>query len=59
MLISSGSLKTISDDYTLTNRVMQGDTWASTLASAQVDSFGKEMITEDKHKGEVDLMMLG
>ena len=53
-----------SDDYTLTNRVMQGDTWASALASAQVDSFGKEMITEEpsflyKFQGEVSIPLLG
>ena len=33
-----------SKDYTLENRVLQGDTWASAMASSQVDSFGKEML---------------
>ena len=37
----------VSGDFTLTHRIMQGDTWAPTMASAQVDSFGKEML-EDK-----------
>ena len=53
-----------SDDYVLTDRVMQGDTWASALASAQVDSFGKEMLIEEpsfmyKFQGEVSIPLLG
>ena len=47
-----------STDYALTQRVMQGDTWSSAMASAQVDAIGKEMIQEEpsyifKYKGEV------
>ena len=43
---------------------MQGDTWASAMASAQVDSFGKEMIEEQqsymyKYMGEVPIPILG
>ena len=34
----------ISQPYELTNKTMQGDTWAPALASAQVDSFSKEML---------------
>ena len=36
----------MSKKYQLTNRIMQGDTWACAKSSAQVDSFGKEMLTE-------------
>ena len=36
-----------SQSYTLTDRIMQGDTWAPAMASAQVDSFGKQMIEEE------------
>ena len=36
-----------SKDYKLIKRTMQGDTWACALASAQVDSFGKEIIVEE------------
>ena len=54
----------LSDDYKITNKVMQGDTWASAMASAQVDSFGKEMIEEQpsymyKYMGEVPIPILG
>ena len=43
---------------------MQGDTWASVLALAQVDFIGKEMITEEtsflyKFQVEVPLPLLG
>ena len=53
-----------SKDFTLTNRVMQGDTWARALASTQGDSFGKEMLVEEpsfiyKFKGEVAIPLLG
>ena len=53
-----------SAEYTLTDRVMQGDTWSSAMASAQVDSFGKEMLEEEptymyKFKGEVSIPLLG
>ena len=34
-----------SQTYQITDRIMQGDTWApAQLSSAQVDSFGKQMI---------------
>ena len=36
----------LSKEYNLTNRVMQGDTWASAMASAQVDRFGKDMLID-------------
>ena len=54
----------ISKDYTLHNRVLQGDTWASAMASSQVDSFGKEMLQEEpsymyKFQGEVPIPLLG
>ena len=54
----------MSDDYPLTQRVMQGDTWSSAMASAQVDSFGKEMLEEEasfiyKYQGEVPVPILG
>ena len=54
----------LSKDCKLSNEVMQGDTWASALASAQVDAFGKEM-PEDKPSfmysfmGEVAIPLLG
>ena len=43
---------------------MQGDTWAPGQASAQVDSFGKELIIEQpsymyRFKGEVPIPLLG
>ena len=46
-----------STDYALTQRVMQGDTWSSAMASGQVDAIGKEMTQEEpsyifKYKGE-------
>ena len=52
-----------SKDYTLQNRVLQGDTWASAMASSQVDSFGKEMLQEEpsymyKFQGEVRFPLL-
>ena len=54
----------ISGDYTLTQRIMQGDTWAPSMASAQVDSFGKEMLEEKpkfmyKYMEEVSIPLLG
>ena len=53
-----------SKEYRLTNTIMQGDTWAPAQASAQVDSFGKEMIIQEpnfmfKYKGEVSIPLLG
>ena len=52
-----------SKDYKLIKRTMQGDTWACALASAQVDSFGKEMISEESnfmfhYKGVVPIPLL-
>ena len=53
----------VSGDFTLKPRIMRGDTWAPTMASAQVDSFGKEML-ENKpsfiymFKGEVAIPLL-
>ena len=46
------------------NRVLQGDTWASAMASSQVDSFGKEMLQEEpsymyKFHGKVPIPLLG
>ena len=43
---------------------MQGDTWAPAMASAQVDSFGKEMLEEPSSfmfmlNGEVPVPLLG
>ena len=54
----------LSEEYTLTSRIMQGDTWSSAMASAQVDSFGKEMLVEEptfmfRFKGEVPIPILG
>ena len=54
----------VSEDYTLTNRIMQGDTWAPAMASAQLDSFGKEMLEERpsfmyKFMEEVSIPLLG
>ena len=54
----------LSQEYKLTSRIMQGDTWASTMASAQVDSFGREMLMEEpsfifKFMGEVPIPILG
>ena len=50
--------------YTITNKTMQGDTWAPVMASAQVDAFGKEMLGSNptymfKFKGEVPIPLLG
>ena len=44
--------------------VMQGDTWASTMASIQCDSFGKELLEENasyifKYKGYIPVGILG
>ena len=48
----------------ITNKTMQGDTWAPALASAQVDRFGKEMLENNpgfmfRFKGEVAIHLLG
>ena len=54
----------LSKEYKLTSRIMQGDTWACAEASAQVDSFGKEMLEENpnymyKYMGIVPTPLLG
>ena len=54
----------LSKEYKLTSRIMQGDTWACAEASAQVDSFGKEMLEENpnymyKYMGVVPIPLLG
>ena len=54
----------MSSPYTLTNRIMQGDTWAPAMALAQVDSFGKQMIEEEqvfmfRFKGLIPIPLLG
>ena len=53
-----------SQKYKLTNKAMQGDTWAGVNASTQVDGFGKQMIAEQpsymyKFKGKVPVPLLG
>ena len=53
-----------SEPHTITNKNMQGDTWAPVMASAQVDTFGKEMIENlptfmFSFKGEVPIPLLG
>ena len=53
-----------SQTYQLTDRIMQGDTWAPAMASAQVDSFGKQMIKEEpdfiyRFKEEIPIPLLG
>ena len=50
--------------YTLTNIIMQGDTWAPAMASDEVDRFRMEMIIEKpscmyNFKGEVLIPLLG
>ena len=50
--------------YTITNKTMQGDTWAPVMVSAQVDAFRKEMLESNptymfKFKGEVPIPLLG
>ena len=54
----------ISQPCELTNKTVQGDTWAPVMASAQVDFFGKEMLDNTpnymfKIKGEVNILLLG
>ena len=54
----------VTSDYIITNKVMQGDTWATAMASSQVDSFGKEMLNENpsymyKYLEEVPIPILG
>ena len=44
--------------------VLQGDTWAPTMAANQVDTFGKQLLEEEpdylyKYKGKVNIGLLG
>ena len=53
-----------SKEYTLSKRIMQGDTFGPVLASCQVDIFGKQMLEElprfmYRFKGEVPIPPLG
>ena len=54
----------LKEETTIKQIVMQGDTWASTMASVQCDSFGKELLDEEvsflyKCKGHVPIGILG
>ena len=54
----------ITEQMTMEDIVMQGDTWASTMASVQCDAFGKELLEEEasffyKYKGFVPVGILG
>ena len=61
------SVKTTSgltEETTMKHIVMQGDTWTSTMASVQCDSFGKELIEDNvsflyKYKGYIPIGILG
>ena len=47
----------LTERQTVTNSVLQGDTWGSILASVQVDSIAKECVTEGhtyKYKNKLD-----
>ena len=64
VVISVKTPQGTSQPYTITNKTMQGDTWAPAMASAQVDAFGKEMLDSNptymfKFKGEVPIPLLG
>ena len=64
IVISVKTAQGESPSYNITNKTMQGDTWAPALASAQVDSFGKEMLKNNpsfmfRFKGEVAIPLLG
>ena len=37
----------LTEEATINKIVMQGDTWASTMASVQCDAFGKELLEEE------------
>ena len=54
----------VTEQMTMKEIVMQGDTWASTMASVQCDAFGKELLEEGasfiyKYKGFVPVGILG
>ena len=54
----------LTEETTMNQIVMQGDTWASTMASVQCDSFGKELLEDNvsflyKYKGYVPIGILG
>ena len=54
----------LTKETTMDEIVMQGDTWASTMASVQCDNFGKELLEDDvnylyKYKGCVPIGILG
>ena len=54
----------LTEEATINEIVMQGDTWASTMASVQCDRFGKELIDEDmsflyRYKKYVPIGILG
>ena len=54
----------LTEERTIKQIVMQGDTWASTMASVQCDSFGKELLEDNvsflyKYKGYVPIGILG
>ena len=64
VVINVKSTQGTTEPYTITNKTMQGDTWAPVMASAQVDAFGKEMIENNptymfSFKGEVPIPLLG
>ena len=53
----------ITQEVVMNKVVMQGDTWASTMASVQCDTFGKELLEEEgsyvfKYKGYVPVGIL-
>ena len=54
----------ITKETSMKELVMQGDTWASTMASVQCDAFGKELLEEEasfvyQYKGKVPVGILG
>ena len=54
----------LTEEKTMKEIVMQGDTWSSTMAAVQCDAFGKNLLEEDvsylyKYKGTVPIGILG
>ena len=54
----------LTDKVVLDEVVLQGEVWGPSLASNQVDTFGKEMLEEDmsflyKYKGYIPVPVLG
>ena len=54
----------ITKETSMKELVMQGDTWANTMASVQCDAFGKELLEEEasfvyQYKGKVPAGILG